>query len=145
MKNNISKYTYLEWLSAEEIHDTIKQWLSELNFSKDEQLFLNDLIQSYTQQLITTSFFQESLNSITKLKKLEDDLVPLLKTVQLHEKQLEVLVDTIDQLHMEKAYLETHKELTITINAYIQKNRELKKELFKIISIAMKKEKRLLG
>ncbi|WP_047414611.1 hypothetical protein [Cellulophaga sp. Hel_I_12] len=144
MKNNILKYTYLEWLSAEEMHETIKQWLSELNFIKDEQLFLNDLVQSYTRQLIDTSFFKESKNTIINLKKLEDDLGPLLKMVQKHEKQLEIMVDTIDQLEMEKAYLETHKKLIVAISTYIEKNRAIKKELFKIVSLAIKKDKRLL-
>tara|TARA_R110000868_G_scaffold126481_6_gene333594 strand:+ start:10983 stop:11420 length:438 start_codon:yes stop_codon:yes gene_type:complete len=145
MKNKMPKYSYVEWLSAEEMHETIKQWVSELNFIKDEQLFLNDLVQSHTHQLIDTSIFEESKKAIANLKIAENDLVPLLKMVQIHENQLGIMIDAIDQFKMEKAYLETHKELLIAINSYIQKYREVKEGLFKIVSFAMKKDKRLLS
>ena len=53
MKNMYTKANYVEWLSAEVMHEASRKWLSELRFIKDEQLFFDDLINSYTNHLIT--------------------------------------------------------------------------------------------
>ena len=42
MKTN--KGTIVEWYSAERMHEMSKNWLSDLNFIKDEQVFLEELI-----------------------------------------------------------------------------------------------------
>ena len=36
---------YLEWLSADEMYEESKKWLSELSFIKDEHLFFEDIIK----------------------------------------------------------------------------------------------------
>ena len=51
MENGISKYSYVEWFSSDEIYENITLWQSELNFIKNEQLFLNELVQLYVPQL----------------------------------------------------------------------------------------------
>ncbi|NNK40881.1 MAG: hypothetical protein HKP45_09540, partial [Winogradskyella sp.] len=50
----------VEWLNADEMHDASKKWLSELEFVADEQLFFDDLIKSYTLQLIDSKYFNKS-------------------------------------------------------------------------------------
>jgi len=147
MNTKTSKHRYIEWLSPEEMHEASLEWFSELKFIRDEQLFLNNLVTSYTLQLTDSGIFEESKKVIDLLQKTERDIVPLFKKVQLHENQLEIMVDDVDQLKMEKAYLETHKELLISINEYTVRYREIKKKLFKVVSKAMKKskQKRLLN
>ena len=75
------------------------------------------------------------------------NIVPLFKKVQAHENQLEIMIDNVDQLKMEKAYLETHEELLIAMNEYTPRYREIKEKLFKVVSLIMKKskQKRLLN
>ena len=141
MKTKPLKYSYVEWLSAEEMHETSKQLFSELNFIKDEQLFLNDLVKSFTLQLIDTDIFEESKKVIDQIQRFEKDMETLLKKVRAHENQLQIMVDDIDQLTMEKAYIVTHKELLNDVNEYVVKYRKVKERLFKVVSSVMKREK----
>ena len=46
MESNKTKAKYQEWLSPEIIHKATLNWLSELKFIKDENLFFDDLIKS---------------------------------------------------------------------------------------------------
>ncbi|MFH6602718.1 hypothetical protein ACEZ3G_04465 [Maribacter algicola] len=135
------KYRYIEWLSAEEMHGASKKWMSELSFIKDEQLFLNDLVKSYTLQLIDSEVFNKSQKIIDRISKAESEVITLMKRVQSHENLLEIMVNDVDELKMEKAYLETHWELTDKIERYMVDYRNLKVALFKVISRLMKKDK----
>ena len=58
MKTKKRNYRYLEWKSPEEMHQTSLEWISELKFVKDEQLFLNDLVKSYTLQITGLGMFE---------------------------------------------------------------------------------------
>jgi len=146
-KSSKRKYRYFEWLGAEEMHEHSLQWLSELKFIRDEQMFLNNLVTSYTVELTDIGIFEESKNVVDQLQKAEIDVVPLFKKVQKHENQLEIMVDDVDQPKMEKAYIETHKQLLSSINDYSLRYRAIKEKLFKLVSKTMKKskQKRLLN
>ncbi|MFK7812965.1 MAG: hypothetical protein AB8B59_10755 [Maribacter sp.] len=137
----MKKYKYIEWLNAEEMHEDSMRWFSELKFIRDEQFFLNNLVESHTLQLIGANIYNESKRIIERLQHAEKYIVPLFKKVQTHENQIEIIVNEVDQLKMEKAYLETHKELQIAMNHYNQQYREIKEQLFKLLSSIMKKDK----
>lgn len=143
----MKRYTYIEWLNPEEMHEGSMRWFSELKFIRDEQFFLNNLVKSFTLQLIDSNIYRNSKKIIERLQRAEKDIVSLFKKVQAHENQLEIIVDDVDQLKMEKAYLETHKELQIAMNDYTQQYREIKEQLFKLLSSILKKnkQKRLLN
>ncbi len=137
----MKKNKYIKWLNADEMHEGSMRWFSELKFIRDEQFFLNNLVQSFTLQLIDSNLFKDSKKIIAGLQHAEKDIVPLFKKVQAHENQLEIIVDDVDQLKMEKAYLETHKEVQIEMNDYTQRYREIKEQLFKLLTSIMKKDK----
>ena len=137
-------YGYIEWLSAEEMHEAILEWMSELKFIRDEQLFLNELVRSYTLQLIDDSVFDESKRIINAISRTEQEIVHLLKRVQSHQNLLEIMVNDVDELRMERAYLETHWSLVYEIRNYRADYRKLKTWLFDLVSNLMKKNKRLL-
>jgi len=141
MKAKKQIYRYLEWKSPEEMHHTSLEWISELKFIKDEKLFLNDLIRSYTLQITSLGLFEESRKLITAISNSELDLDLLLKKVRVHENQLSIMLDDVDQPKMEKAYTETHRDLIYTIDNYLMEYRKLKGSLFQLISKVMKKEK----
>jgi hypothetical protein len=147
MKTKKQIYRYLEWKSPDEMHQTSLEWISELKFIKDEQMFLNDLVRSYTLQITSLGIFEESRILITAISNAELEVELLLKKVQVHENQLSIMLDDVDQPKMEKAYTETHRDLIFTIDKYVTEYRRLKGSLFKMISKVMKKEKqkRLLG
>ena len=147
MKKKGKRYSYSEWLGADEMHRASMDWLSELHFCEDEQTFLTGLVSSYTLQLTDRDIFGESKKLVNELSDLEKQLVKLIGQVQAHEKLLQIMVDDIDQIKMEKAYVETHNELTNHIHQYLLTYRELKKSLFSLLSRIMKsqKQKRLLN
>tara|TARA_R110002051_G_C8614129_1_gene482326 strand:- start:78 stop:521 length:444 start_codon:yes stop_codon:yes gene_type:complete len=147
MNTKERKKSYIEWLSPEEMHDMSIQWFSELMFIKDEQLFLNNLIKSYTIQLTDKNIFEKSKELVADLLKAEKEVVSLMKKVQLHSNQLEIMVDDVDQLEMEKAYKATHNDLMLAVNEYGANYRNIKEKLFKLVSKVMKsdKQKRLLN
>lgn len=135
------KQEYIEWLSVEQLHLESVQWLSELDFAKDEQRFLNSLINDYTLDLIDKSVFKVSKNSVEDLSLSEKKLADIIKAVQLHENQLSIMADDVDQLKMENAYQQTHIDLKKKMETYFSAYRAIKETVFKLISDIMKKKK----
>jgi hypothetical protein len=137
---------YIEWLSAEELHCDSQDWISKLSFAKDEQVFLNHLITDYSLDLLDSQVFREVRPIIEMLEEVENNHVQLFKRVKLHDNQLQIMVDDVNQLKMEEAYVETHLNLNIEVNEYFEKYQSVKTSIFNIISSVMKKrkQKRLL-
>ncbi|UOY09006.1 hypothetical protein L0P88_10830 [Muricauda sp. SCSIO 64092] len=145
MKAKLKKY--MEWLSAEELHNDSRSWRSHLEFTRDEQQFLNDLIGSHVLDLVDSKVFKKASPLLTSLEKMEKDWTTLFKKVQLHENQLQIMIDDVDQLKMEEAYLTTHMELTNEVETYFKTYRSVKTKIFRLISslIKKRKQKRLLN
>tara|TARA_R110002167_G_scaffold52631_6_gene151751 strand:- start:500 stop:943 length:444 start_codon:yes stop_codon:yes gene_type:complete len=141
MNSREKKYRYIEWMTPEELHASTIKWMSELQFVRDEQLFLNDLVKSYTIQLIAPDIFEETKKVIDAIALAEKEVVALMKKVQAHENLLEVMVNDVDELKMEKAYLETHWELADLMDNYMGEYQKTKLQLFKVASTVMKKQK----
>jgi len=147
MKTKTKKGTFREWLSAEELHEETREWSSELKFTRDEQRFLNDMVKDYTLDIIDSDMFNTVQPAVESLTHAEKDLVDLFKKVQLHENQLQIMVDDVNQSKMENAYLDTHEDLVKEVADYFDKYRETKTKMFYIITnvIKRKKQKRLLN
>ncbi|WP_027136759.1 hypothetical protein [Gaetbulibacter saemankumensis] len=146
MKTKVVTPKYVEWLTAENMHQTSLEWLSELRFVYDEQLFFNDLVKSYTLQLINTKHFQESKSITDKLNILEKDTNHLIDQVVAHEKGLEIMVDSINQIAKENDYKREHNNLTNSINKFMSDYKALKTRLFALLKDVLKegKQKHLL-
>lgn len=138
---------FIELLSIEDMHSNSKEWLSELNFIKDEQLFLEDLIKSFTLQLIELQDFTKNKKIIDAISDSSKENEALLKVVKKHESKLEALVDGTNQLQKEKLYKEKHTDLTLTIHQFLTDYKLLKLAFFKVIKKIKKtqKQKRLLN
>ena len=141
MKTTQTHTGFTEWLSVEDIHNDSKEWILELEFLKDEYLFFEDLMRSYTLQLIELQDFSKNkkiIDTISNFRKENDNLI---KLVQEHQNKLEILVDDIDQPKEEEAYKEAHKSLKSLVKKFLKDNKELKLQLFKIIKNIKKTEK----
>lgn len=135
---------YVEWLSAEEMHRESLEWLSQLEFVKDEHLFFEDLIKSYTLQLIQPEKFahnKEIIDAINRSEKRNDQLIDAIKH---HENKLQILVDGINQPKEEIEYRNEHKALLNKLNDFLKYYRSLKTQLFDIVKQIKKEEKRRL-
>lgn len=139
-KNKIK--SYVEWLSAEELHYNSQNWMSKLSFAKDEQRFLQNLVKDYTLDLLDSKIFNDVQFAVNELKEAQDEIIELFKKIELHKNQLQIMVDDVDQLKMEEAYVDTHMSLTIEVNNYFKKYETIKTKIFDIISSVMKKRKR---
>jgi len=131
----------VEWLSAEDMHTSSKKWLSELQFIKVEQLFFEDLIKSYTLQLLSDNHFVEIKKIINEISKMQKKNTLLIKAIKRHENELEILVDGIDQIKEEVSYKNEHRELIQLMSTYLKAYQLMKKQLFEIVKRVMKQEK----
>lgn len=132
---------YIEWLNAEEMHEASKKWTLELNFVKDEQRFFEDLIKSYTLDLLDSGKFSKTKEIILELNKQQTAITELLKYIQTHENKLEVMIDGIDELKKENQYKKTHSQLFTNVNSYLEEYKMMKTQLFDIIKEILKKDK----
>lgn len=147
METTGKNYKYIEWKSAEEMHFSSLQWISELNFIKDEHHFFEDMLKEYTLPIIESHLFSRVKDQIDRITKSEQRTDTLLKSTIKHRNDLQIMVDGINQLEEEKKYKKEHKKLLIVVNQYLLEYNDLKKEIFETVSQALKqqKQKRLLS
>lgn len=147
MKTVYTHAKYTEWLSAYDMHAESKKWLSELEFYKEEQWFFEDLIRSYTLQILDNDHFEKSKALIERLTAIVKQTQSLVNSVKLHEKALSIMVDGIDQLEEENAYRKEHRQLLKRFEIFKSRYLVLKSEFFSLIKTVMKasKQKRLLN
>ena len=136
---------YIEWFSADEMHEHSKEWKSELSFIKDEILFLQSLISQYAVKIALKRDFQQVQKANIELEKLNVEMEPLLKRVNKHMGQLEIMLDEVDQLEMEKAYRKTHKTLYKETNSFLKSYRKIKSKVFAVLSKMAKTKKLMTG
>lgn len=132
---------YIEWLNAEQMHEASKEWLSELRFIRDEHLFFEDLITSYTLQLIAPDKFADNKEIIDVFNESQKRNNSIIEAVKIHENELKIMVDGINQIEKEKAYIQEHKDLIVIINDFLKEYKLIKKQLFEIIKNIKKEEK----
>lgn len=137
-KDNPSK---IALLSVGYMHENSKNWLSELKFIKDEELFFDDLIKSYTLQLIGPKHYAETKEFVDKLSMLHkktDKLISMLKT---HEKKLKIMVDDIEQPKEEETYREDHEWFSKNVSLFLKNYKTFKGQLFNLIKNILKEQK----
>ena len=123
---------YLEWLSADEMYEESKKWLSELSFIKDEHLFFEDIIKTYTLQLINDKEFSETKEMVDVLNKSQKRNNLLIESVKTHKNDIKILLDGIDQ---------PKEDLIILVSDFFKDYKAIKTHLFRMIKKIMKSEK----
>jgi hypothetical protein len=141
MKNTQTNLRFVKWLSSEEMHEASKQWLSELNFVKDEHLFFEDLVTQFTSQLIAFGNFSSNKEIIDAINRSQKQNNTLIEAVKIHKNELKIMVDGIDQIEEEKAYTKGHSDLIIAITEFLKEYKSLKTQLFDIIKSIKKENK----
>jgi GTP-binding protein EngB required for normal cell division len=141
MKTKQTHKHYMEWLSAEQMHEASKAWLSELEFISDEHHFFEDLVTTFTTPIIQSGKFsdtKEIIDAINRSNKQNNELIEAVKT---HKNELHIMVDKIDQIEQEKAYANEHKTLMTIIADFLTAYRSLKLQLFEMIKNIKKEDK----
>lgn len=137
-KRNIK---YVEWLSAEDMHKDTLDWISELEFTKDEHSFFENLVNLYTLQLIVTKKLSESSEIIDAINQSEKANILLLEAIKIHRNELQIMVDGIDQLKEEESYKKEHRNLIILVNEFLDDYQSLKTQLFGVFRDIIRNEK----
>lgn len=146
MRSRYRNIKYIEWRSPEELHADAIEWLSDLEFIKVEQSFLEELIEENTLNLISGDTFSKSREIVNKLSKSIKKVDLLHNKVQDHSNGLEILVDEIKQEKKEEKFKQEHHLLNAEISLFMGEFRDIKNEIFELIKKIMKqnKQKRLL-
>ena len=134
---------YLELMNATEMHQASNKWYSELSFIKDEQLFFDDLVTTYTLQLLEKTEFANNKEIIDVLNRSQKRTDELLNIVRTHNNDLEILVDKIKQPQEEANYKKEHKELLNILSEFFITYKNLKTQLFDIFKGILKDEKQI--
>ena len=135
------KTKYVEWFNAKEMHKHTQDWLSELEFIKDEHLFFEDLVKTYTLQIINTKKFSKYQHIIDAIKHSEKRNSSLIKTIKVHNNELKIMVDNVNQPKEEEDYKKEHRNLIILVSEFLKDYQSLKTQLFTAIKSILKKEK----
>lgn len=134
---------YLELMNASEMHQASNKWSSELSFIKDEQLFFDDLVTTYTLQLLDKTEFENNKEIIDVLNRSQKKTDELLNIVRTHNNDLEILVDKIKHPLEEANYKKEHKELLNVLSEFFIEYKNLKTQLFQIFKDILKEEKEI--
>ncbi len=145
MSVNRIKYSYIESISTEEMHEDPKNWFSELAFIKDEQQFLNKLVQSFAIKTLDKKEFGQINDFKNTIAENRRRLNSIFKQVQKHMNQLEIMIDGVDQLDMEKAYLKSHNKLYLKMNNYLLDYRTVKERGFLKLASILKTAKQKIA
>lgn len=141
MEDQSEFYKYIAWKTPEEMHFSCLQWISYLDFLRDEHRFFEDLLKEYTLPVIEAHLFEKARELVNELSVSEQNEKELTRKLISHRNMLKIMIDGVDQLKEEQEYTAEHAKLKIEVFQYTEKYRILKKEIFKLVSSALKKQK----
>lgn len=141
MKTANQNVKYVEWRSTEEMHAKTLQWISELEFAKTEQHFLEELIEENTLNILSGNIFSQSKELVTHLSKTETKVNALLPRVKSHNNDLDILVKSEDSKQVQDHVKETHYEIEAAVMSFLSDFKELKTDIFNLIKTIIKKNK----
>lgn len=125
------------------LHDQSATWMSEMEFMKDEQIFLEHLLSAHFLDLSTAKLYDPARKLIKKLMDVEKMGNELFDTIQLHNKHLSTLIES-SKFKGKKGYKKEHKKIEKDFDTYVLNFKYVKKKIFKIIKDIMKNNKQKL-
>lgn len=141
MEDQSEFYRYIAWKTPEEMHYSCLQWISYLDFIRDEHRFFEDILKEYTLPVLEAHLFENARKLVNDLSISEKEEKELTRKLISHRNNLKIMIDETDQLEQEQEYTVDHGNLKMEISQYSERFRILKKEIFEIISSSLKKQK----
>ncbi|RNL75304.1 hypothetical protein ED312_21420 [Sinomicrobium pectinilyticum] len=133
---------YMEWKSAEEMHEDARTWYSELEFMHTESHFLDELLGTYFIKLSTDQNYIQTRKLVESLSTCKERISRLTKEIRNHQNELVVLLDGIDQPYEEREVKTAHKKMQQGVEQLSLDFRELKKDLFYTVHDIMRETNR---
>ncbi len=116
------------------------QWINELEFIKDERIFLEHLLGSHFLALSTPKLYEPTKELITDLKKVENKRHELLVIIKIHKKRIATLIESIESTE-KLEFKNEHSKIKKEFKKYVLNFKKVKKDIFDIIKEIMKKDK----
>ena len=126
-----------------ELHDQSVQWINEIQFMTDEQVFLEHLLSSHFLELSSSKLYETTKRLIRKLKEVESLGNNLMDKIQLHNKHVGTIIENFNKEYQVNVDLE-HQSIKKDLDSYLLKFRYIKKKIFGIIKSIMKEHKQKL-
>ena len=128
------------------LHKNSIEWIAELEFMKDEQVFLEHLLSSHFIDLSTERLYDTTRKLISKLKEVEHLGDDLTDEIQVYHKKIAKLLENdikSPEDRLEKRHLMIEKDF----ESYVLKFKYVKKKIFGIVKeiLAHHKQKLLLN
>jgi len=139
MTTKIKKDWFGREKSTEELHNDSKLWVSEIQLIKDEIRFLEHLLSDNYIDVLAIGLhkkIEENVKQIALQKNIGNTLLDLIND---QEKILDDLIRN-DSVTGNINYSENHNKLEIEVNTYINKYKNLKQQIFKIVENVMRKK-----
>jgi hypothetical protein len=139
MKTKKSKDWVGRVKDIDELHHDSQNWLSEIEFIKDEMKFLTNLLSSHYIDLMDTgrqTNIKEFVKEISVEKKTGKALYTLIHD---HEKVMSDLINA-KSVTTNKNYLDTHRKFEQEMIVFLRRYKKLKKGVFKMLELTMKKK-----
>jgi len=124
-------------------HDQSIVWLSDLDFMKGEQIFLEHLLSSHFLDLSTAKLYDPTRKLIKKLIDVKQMGNQLFDTIQLHDKELSIWIES-SNFNDKKGYKKEHKQIQKDFEIYVLNFKYVKKKIFNMIKEIMKNQKQKL-
>lgn len=141
MKSTIPKQSEKKYKSSiEYLHKKTQEWISEIEFVKVEQQFLQELISEHIIGLCKSDNFNKAkllLKGIDHESILGDELIVSIKD---HNVNLALLMEHI-YLKKEADFRKNHNFLKVEVKNYIQNFKYIKEQVYELVLLIMKKNK----
>lgn len=136
-----SHLIFIEWRDSAGLHADTAKTILDIKFLKDELRFLKDLMAAHTLELIYGNTVEESKVVINQLTAHSNRLITLLKALEVHCNNLQVVMDDDDVPGEMQSYKDEHYRLMIEemdLHADLKKTKQI---IFKMLAEVMKKSK----
>lgn len=132
---------FIEWRNTEGLHEDARQSISELNFLKDELLFLRSLVSEHALELIYGMSYEDTTKIGADLHTYSNRLQSLLKELKVHSNNLKVLLDDVEEPNELKNYKDRHYKLMLEIINLQGDIKTTKRTIFSMLGTILKKSK----
>ena len=139
MKNKILKDWQNRKKGIDELHHDSVQWISEIDFIKDEIRFLEHMLQSKYIDCLSAGLYKKVENLVKKMSEEKKVAKTLKLVVQEQEAILSNLIKT-ESVSSNINFLDNHRKLELEMNLFMVKYKRIKKQIFEIIGNVMKQK-----
>lgn len=129
------------WERPDIMHKNSVMWHSRLRFILKEVEFLNNLLKENVFPITESHLAGKAEDLIEKLESLKKEVSILESKVSQHKNGLRVLFEEKKQNQQEWDYKHEHRKLMIKVHEFDSTYQNIKKEIFRTVTKAIKHQK----